>query len=181
MIPCEGRDVGQRAPTISKGKIMKRSFSVGAAVGLIASVFVMGTIDAAPDESQRLRGIAGREFGVEVTVVDVTPGALGGLGFVEGQELTNCYEFFDDGTWLDPVFVPGPWEQHTNGASTTLTADASADIDVPGLGLVKIDLNLEGAVRPVPASRLGFTADTVLTSSVGDRVVFEQTGYEGCS
>ena len=109
--------------------------------GLVLAIGVFGAVGpvmATPDESQRLRGLEGRIF--EVQVQNLTTG---------DPPFKNCYIFLDGGTWIDPGFpVPGSWVQHTNGASTTYTGEAFFEIpDVISVLLVQ-----EGAVTPAQGS-----------------------------
>jgi len=106
------------------------------ATGLIAAMCVVGfvgTLDAAPEGSQRLRGLGDRVFAVHV--VELT----GNLG---PWEFDNCYFFEGDGTWIDPGFpAPGSWGQHSTGARTSYSASA----EVPELGY---RLDQQGDVTP---------------------------------
>ena len=96
---------------------------------LIAAIGFVETVGATPDGSQRLRGLGGRVFLVEVEVV---------ASFLEelpvGLVFSNCYFFEADGTWVDPAFpdpetpVPGTWMQHSNGTKTTYTASVEVGI-----------------------------------------------------
>ena len=105
-----------------------RSYLTGVSV-LIAAIGFINTAKAAPDESQRLRGLGDRVFLVEVEVVaSFIP------DFSVGDRFPNCYFFDADGTWVDPAFprpenpVPGSWIQHSVGAKTTYTAFAEVGI-----------------------------------------------------
>lgn len=86
---------------------------------LIFAIFTIGSVDslmATPDDSQRLRGLGGRTF--EVMVQQFLGGDL-------IATFKNCYSFEPGGIWIDPLFpVPGTWEQHSNGASTTYSGEA---------------------------------------------------------
>lgn len=158
------------------GTTMKRSLSIGALVGLLVSVGVVGTADATPDESQRLRGVGGRSFEVMVTVTEVDAGVLGGFGFTVGEEFPNCYTFEADEaqTWRDPRFPGlGTWEQLSTGAATAYTVTASGTV----FGF-ELELAQEGSIRPVPAGTLALAAEATVTSMVGDRVTAESVGRE---
>lgn len=94
------------------------------AAGLAAVTCIlgmMGTLNAAPEGSQRLRGLGDRVFAVHV--VELT-GNIGPL------EFDNCYFFLANGTWIDPGFlapdfiVPGTWGQYSTGAKTSYGASA---------------------------------------------------------
>jgi hypothetical protein len=93
--------------------------------------------------------LGGRTFAVHVT----------NLG--TGDEFENCYIFEEDGTWIDPPFpVPGTWVQHTNGASTTYTAEAYFEF----LPFVAALLIQEGKVTPAGGKGvLQFEATTRVT------------------
>ena len=112
--------------------------------GAICLVFSFGMIGAAmavPDGSQRLRGLGGRVFQVDVN------------NLTTGDMFPNCYGFNSDGSWDDPLFlpgnpVPGTWVQHSNGARTTYTAEAEAELVIPGFGTLLIELVQEGSVTP---------------------------------
>ena len=98
---------------------------LAAVLSLTLSVSMFGSAAADPDGSQRLRGLGGRVFLVEVEVIaaedccDLPP-----VGFT----FSNCYFFEADGSWIDPAFpdpaspVPGTWVQHSTGAKTTYSA-----------------------------------------------------------
>ena len=96
---------------------------------MIAAIGIVDSVRATPDGSQRLRGLGGRVFLVEVEVVASVLAEL-----PVGTVFPNCYFFEDDGTWIDPAFpnpetpVPGTWMQHSNGTKTTYTASADAGI-----------------------------------------------------
>lgn len=111
------------------------------AVGLVFAIGIFGAVGplmAAPDESQRLRGLEGRVF--EVVVQNLTTGE---------PPFQNCYRFLEDGLWIDPLFpVPGTYVQHTNGASTTYTGEALWEIT----GVLSLLLVQEGIVTPAHGS-----------------------------
>lgn len=107
---------------------MKNKIQAMVAGVLIAAVGALGffeTLEAAPKESQRLRGMEGRAFLVEAFLdPDFTiPNPPGG---------SYCYIFNSEGEWIDERFafdgppVPGMWEQDSVGAATGYTAMASA-------------------------------------------------------
>lgn len=108
---------------------MKNKLYLTIIIALIAAIGIVETVWAVPDGSQRLRGLGGRVFLVEVEVVaSVLDEIPVGLVF------PNCYFFDADGTWVDPAFpdpaspVPGMWMQHSTGAKTTYTAYADVGI-----------------------------------------------------
>lgn len=109
--------------------------------GLLSLTLIIGMVGyvmAAPDGPQRLRGLDGRTFAVEVT--NLTTGE---------SPFNNCYTFNADGSWDDPEFlpgfpVPGVWEQYSTGAKTTYTAAAIFPLDE----FVGIRLIQDGTVTP---------------------------------
>jgi hypothetical protein len=131
----------------------EKNLRSAATIGLIASGLTIGIVEsvgAIPDESQRLRGLAGRVFAIHGEYLNSMPPAPP-VGF----EFDNCYYFNADGVWLDPKFpdpgnpgnmpenpavVPGTWIQHTNGAKTSYTALA----ELPGI----LNLVQNGTVTP---------------------------------
>ena len=125
---------------------MKNKMNAGIVVAVIAAISTFGVIDslqAAPKESQRLRGMEGRAFLVESV-------ALAGPPAAEGK---YCYIFNPGAEWIDERFsldmvtsIPGTWEQHSVGAATSYTATASVDASAIGLGLV--ELFQDGRVTP---------------------------------
>jgi len=108
---------------------MKNKLYLTIIITLIAAIGFVETVGATPDGSQRLRGLGGRVFLVEVEVVASNLEEL-----PVGTMFPNCYFFEADGTWVDPAFpntetpVPGTWTQHSNGAKTTYTAIAEVGI-----------------------------------------------------
>jgi hypothetical protein len=112
---------------------MKRMFVGFLVFGVIAATATVAA--AEPDDSQRLRGLGGRDFAVHVT------------GILEGNELAfdNCYTFESNGVWLDPLFAaPGTWVQHSVGTATAYTGSASAPV-LPG---ITVHIVQEGEVTP---------------------------------
>lgn len=106
-------------------KNMMQAVVVAVLVATIGAFGVIESLQAAPKESQRLRGMEGRAFLVEAfldpdfTVVNPPGGSY-------------CYIFNSEGEWIDERFafdgppVPGTWEQLSVGAATDYTAMASA-------------------------------------------------------
>ncbi len=125
---------------------MKNKMKAGIAVATIAAIGTFGVIDslqAAPKESQRLRGMEGRAFLVESVALVGPPAAPG----------SYCYIFNPGAEWIDERFsldgvnpIPGTWEQHSVGAATPYTATASVDASALGFGLVQ--LFQDGYVSP---------------------------------
>ncbi len=99
---------------------------------VVVSTFLFAeAVTAAPKDSQKLRGLAGRVFLVTTTELS---GTL--------PPTPNCYTFNADGSWIDTGFpVPGSWGQHTNGASTTYSVSAA----IPQIGFL---LEQDGKVTP---------------------------------
>ncbi len=110
----------------------KMTLLLSSVLMVVVSTFLFAeAVTAAPKDSQRLRGLAGRVF--LVTTTELT-GTL--------PPAPNCYTFNADGSWDDTGFpVPGTWGQHTNGASTTYSVSAEF---APIAGL----LIQEGKVSP---------------------------------
>ena len=122
----------------NKENDMKRMACFIAIMGLLG---LTPSAVADPEESQRLRGLGGRSFAVEVTALMLPPGP--------DNPFTNCYTFNADGSWDDPLFlpgapVPGTWNQDSTGAATSYTATAIAPI---GGGLAVL-LTQVGTVTP---------------------------------
>jgi hypothetical protein len=105
--------------------------TIAALIATIGVIGIVETVEATPDGSQRLRGLGGRIFLVEVEVVFAEDGF--GIPPV-GSFFSNCYFFEPDGTWLDPAFprpggaVAGDWMQHSNGTKTAYTASVDAGV-----------------------------------------------------
>lgn len=109
----------------------------------IGIIGVAETVGATPDGSQRLRGLADRVFVIEGEYLFTADGL--GLPPV-GTKFDNCY-YFNDGNWVDPLFlegfiVPGQWIQYSNGAKTNYTATAEVNV-----GFL-ISLVQDGTVTP---------------------------------
>ncbi len=116
---------------------MRKKAFLTALIGLIVSVGIVASAVAKPDGSQRLRGLGGRTFDVQVT-------NLTGMGEPLGT-FANCYTFNEDGSWIDPLFpVPGTWIQDSTGAKTSYSASALFDI---GGGLAVL-IEQQGTVTP---------------------------------
>ena len=141
--------------------------------GTIIGLGIAGSASADPEESQRLRGMGGRVFLVEVH------------DLYADTYSDNCYTFYADGTWDDPLFpVLGSWNQDSVGAKTSYTADALAeDFDI---GIV-VDLLLEQVGQVTPARGNGNLQLTAFSQAIfvdfmgeGDLVVgeFVSVGYE---
>ena len=112
----------------------KPVYAVAAAIFAIGIFGSVGPVMATPDESQRLRGLEGRVF--EVEVQNLTTGE---------PPFQNCYFFREDGVWIDPPFpAEGTFVQHSNGASTTYTSEAFFEIP----GIISLVLVQDGVVTP---------------------------------
>lgn len=122
-----------------KNKI--QAMVVGVLIAAIGAFGFFETLEAAPDGSQRLRGMDNRAFRV-----DTVPSS------VEGP---YCYYFNSGGEWIDERFtegfegppVPGTWEQDSVGAATSYTAAAEVAFQ-DGPFLIEIILEQEGHVTP---------------------------------
>lgn len=100
---------------------------IGLLITVIGAFGVVETLQAAPDSSQRLRGMEGRAFLVEARALAGPPANPG----------SYCYIFNSEAEWIDERFpVPGTWEQQSVGAATSYTATAS--VEFPGFGLVEV-------------------------------------------
>lgn len=88
-------------------------------IALVTASGVFGlveTVGATPNDSQRLRGLGGRVFLVDVDVV---------VDGIAVDSFANCYFFDPDGVWYETGGTPlGTWAQHSNGASTTYSVVA---------------------------------------------------------
>jgi hypothetical protein len=117
---------------------MKTKAILASIVSLVLGLGMFATAGADPDESQRLRGLGGRTFAVVVTDL-----------WSADPPFENCYTFNEDGSWDDPLFlpgfpVPGTWVQDSTGAATTYTAVSIFPI---GGGLA-VQLTQVGTVTP---------------------------------
>ena len=117
---------------------MKNKIHVGLVAALVAAIGTFGffeTLEAAPDGSQRLRGMDDRAFRIEAA----PPGDPG----------SYCYYFNTDGEWVDErwPFGPGTWEQDSVGAATSYTAAAEAAFP-DGDFLFELILEQKGHVTP---------------------------------
>jgi hypothetical protein len=104
----------------------------------IGSFGIYETLQAAPKESQRLRGMEGRTFLIDAFRFDEN-------GNPEQFDGGYCYRFNPDGEWVDDrwPFGPGIWEQHSVGAATSYTATASVFLQFGFLELIQ-----NGSVTP---------------------------------
>ncbi len=131
-----------------RGVVWRRT--AGVLAGLVLAAGASGAAQARPDGPQRLRGLEGRVF-----LVDVATAAA-----PETTVLVNCYTFGADGTWTDPValdesgnMIPFTWEQTRVGASTgyIVSFDGEPADDV---------VFQTGSIRPGPGGVLELTAST---------------------
>src|SRR6056297_2406710 len=118
-----------------------------------------GAVHAAPSESQRLRGMEGRSFAVEVFELSAPEATF-----------PNCYTF-DGDDWIDPLLpAAGTWEQHSVGATTAYTASFGPVVQsgtvspAEGRGVLQLH-----AVTEVPEGIFGPDAPAL---------TFVSTGYE---
>ena len=100
---------------------------IASALTLTAIALTTSTAQADPNDSQRLRGLGGRSFIVQVVVTASVVGP-----FPVGAEFENCYSFNADGTFADEkyslLFGPvaaGNWAQDSNGAETAYSASVA--------------------------------------------------------
>ena len=140
-------------------------------VGTIVSFGIAGSAGADPDGSQRLRGLGGRVFAVNVYDV------------FGDEYFDNCYTFYADGTWDDPLFPElGIWNQDSNGAKTSYTGTAFAeDLDIGAPFLVNILLEQQGMVTPARGrGNLQLWAfSEAFSEELGGLIgQFESVGYE---
>ena len=151
---------------------MRTKAFLTALISLILSLGLYATAGATPKDSQRLRGMAGQIFYVQV---EVTSTLIPDVTGPEGTLFENCYFFNNGGVWIDPPFgVPGTWVQNSNGAATTYTAFA---ID-GGVALLQ-----EGSVTPAKGRGV-LQLEAFSTVALGELVLAEffSVGYEvdGC-
>lgn len=132
---------------------MVRRWASGLLAGLLLAAGSTGAAQARPDGPQRLRGLEGRQF-----LVEVAPAAAPDV-----IVLVNCYTFGADGTWTDPValdengnVIAFEWEQTRIGASTdyVIRFDGGPYDDV---------VFQTGSVRPGRRGVLQLTASTPMT------------------
>lgn len=131
-----------------------------AAISALGIIGIFGTSLAAPDGSQRLRGLGDRVF---LVTAKITVDRLSGDGSLVGVTFPNCYIFegeadLDGYNWFETLFpnVRGTWAQDSNGAKTSYVVNA-------------IDIGNENQItqwgRVTPARGKGvlqFEADTFL-------------------
>ncbi len=127
-----------------------------------------GIAMAQPDGPQRLRGMEGRSFAVEVTGLAPTP-------------IQNCYTFEEDGVWIDDavrvpgtdIRIPGSWSQNGVGATTSYSAvllDGAISqhgtvTPAKGSGVLQLS-----ATTNIAAGVLGPNAPALTVHSVGSEV-----------
>ena len=133
---------GINALARTKGITMRTKTKTGVVLSVIVAISSLGlyeTLQAAPKESQRLRGMEGRAFLIDAFRFDENGNPV---QFDGGY----CYFFNADGEWVDQrwPFGPGTWEQHSVGAATDYSALAS--VFFPPFGF--IELEQEGEVTP---------------------------------
>jgi hypothetical protein len=97
---------------------------------IITTFSILGlasTVTAAPDDSQRLRGLGDRVF---LVTAELTVDRLG-IGLPIGTTFPNCYIFLaeadaEGNNWFESAFpdVKGTWAQDSNGAKTSYGVEA---------------------------------------------------------
>ena len=129
-------------------KIANLHKSRAAALGIIAGLGMTGSMAAHADNDGPFGGLAGTVFVVRAEVVaSLDP------GFPAGTVFDNCYHFYEDGTWFDPLYpdfgiaVPGVWIQHADRPKISYTATVADQSETPGLLLIQ-----NGTVTPGPAN-----------------------------
>lgn len=145
---------------------MRNTIKAGVVLSVIIAIgsfVVSGALQAAPKESQRLRGMEGRAFLIDAFRFDESGNPI---QFDGGY----CYFFNADEEWIDQrwPFGPGMWEQHSVGAATSYTATAS--VNFPPLGFVELIQN--GSVTPAQGRgvlQLESISEVYLTPPEGDR------------
>ena len=155
---------------------MIRRTIITAIIGTIISFVIAGSAGADPDKSQRLRGLEGRVFAVNVRDLFAEPGS-------PGEFFDNCYTFYADGTWDDPLFPElGSWYQDSVGAKTSYSGAAfAADLDIGLPFLINVLLEQRGMVTPAQGRGIlqlwAFTE--VFSEELGGLIgQFESVGYE---
>ncbi len=125
---------------------MKRNLRVIlAAICTVGIVGIVGSSWAAPDGSQRLRGLGDRVF---LVTAELTADPFGITGLPIGTTFGNCYIFegepdADGYNWFESAFpdVKGNWYQDSNGAKTSYAVTADSG---PGTPLI----TQQGQVTP---------------------------------
>jgi hypothetical protein len=116
---------------VPKEKTMKIRSRLVALTTILTTFSILGLagiVAAAPDDSQRLRGLGDRVF---LVTAELTVDRLG-IGLPIGTTLPNCYIFnaeadADGYNWFESAFpdVKGTWAQDSNGAKTSYGVEAS--------------------------------------------------------
>lgn len=102
-----------------------------ASIGSMSIFAFSGVLEAAPDTSQRLRGLADRVFYVWV---DIEVPGIGVFPFSD-----NCYFFDANGDWYESAFpTGGTWSQDSTGAKTGYSVDGNTGdgSDFEQIGLI---------------------------------------------
>lgn len=138
--PCECH--WDQRTIAGKGIIMRNRKSTGVILSLIVAIGSFGiyeSLQAAPGESQRLRGMEGRAFLIDAFRFD----EFGNPVQFDGG---YCYFFNAGEEWVDQrwPFGPGMWEQQSVGAATSYNASASVTIQSFGF----LELIQNGSVTP---------------------------------
>lgn len=143
---------------------MKKKASAGVILASTAAISILafsGVLEAAPDSSQRLRGLGDRVFYVWVDI------EIPGVGVIPFSD--NCYFFDGNGDWYESAFpTAGTWTQDSVGAKTTYFVDGATG---NGLGFEQI-----GSVTP--AGGRGVLHLEAVSTVAGLPFVFYSTGSE---
>ena len=115
---------------------MKKKACLSAAIGLFTTFGIIGvSIGVVGTAEASFSTLAGQSFQVTVTNLE------------DGQSFTNCYDFVEDGTWIDPQFLGpglvflGAWVGHGGSRVARYTAFAKSpaipDFQLPPLRLIQ--------------------------------------------
>lgn len=151
---------------------MNKKASIAGLIVAISTFGVTGLVEtagAAPDESQRLRGLGDRVFQVSVELTVDPFGIFASLfGVPVGTTFPNCYIFAaepdaDGNNWFESAFpTVGTWTQYSVGATTDYVVD---------LG----DLIQEGRITPARGKGV---LQLEATTSIAGVLEFHSVGEE---
>lgn len=141
---------------------------------LIATLGIVGTVGAAPDDSQRLRGLGDRVFLVTVELKeDPFEIFLDIFGVPVGTTFPNCYIFAaeadtDGNNWFETAFpgTVGTWSQGSVGAKTGYVVNAGDLVQfgqvtpAGGKGVLQLD-----AESSIPGVLLFFSVGAEIEAS----------------
>jgi hypothetical protein len=143
---------------------MKNRASQGVILASTAAISILafsGILEAAPDSSQRLRGLGDRVFYVWVDI------EIPGVGVFPFSD--NCYFFDGNGDWYESAFpTAGTWTQDSVGAKTTYSVDGSTG---DGSGFEQIGLI-------TPAGGRGLLQLESVSTVDGTPFIFHSVGSE---